>query len=80
MGDAAWLDYLTAMRAHLAHAERLAGSLPYFVGDDFAQPRDPSGRNSQAWLDLLREAAELARRHREALESLLGVSRPARGP
>ena len=71
MRTAYWPEYLSAMRDHLAHNERLAERLRYFVADERAMPLDLSPRDFGKWLALLVESEEFARRHRAACEALL---------
>jgi len=63
------------MRDHLAHNERLADRLRYYVADGREPPVDLTPSDMNAWLGLLRESEHLARRHRSALESLRDAAR-----
>ena len=73
--NVAWPQYVAAMRDHLAHNERLADRLRYYVADARRPPVDLTPSDMNAWLGLLRESEALARRHRSALESLRDAAR-----
>jgi hypothetical protein len=58
------------MRDHLAHNERLASRLPFYISDARKPPLDLTRGDMDAWLGLVRESEALAQRHRRALEAL----------
>ncbi len=70
-----WPQYAAAMRDHLAHNERLADRLRYYVADARKPPVDLMPNDIDAWLGLLRESEALASRHRVALESFRDATR-----
>ena len=66
--DAAWREYVDAMHAHLAAAERLNERLAFFVGSPEREPLALEDRDWDDWSGLLFEAERTARAHRQALE------------
>ena len=66
-----WTQYVDAMRAHLAHNERLAERMRYFAGDAMAPPVHASAADLRTWLALLHESESVAQNHRKAFESYL---------
>jgi hypothetical protein len=58
------------MREHLAHNERLADRIRFYVADAHRPPVDLTPSDVDAWLGLVRESEALAQRHRTALEAL----------
>lgn len=66
--ETAWREYVDAMHAQLAAAERLNERLAFFVGSPPREPRALEERDWEDWSGLLYEAERTARGHRQALE------------
>lgn len=69
-----WANYRSALQAHLATNERLAERLIADLGlpgPPAMAPLKLNEREALRWRELVVEAEEVARQHREALDSYL---------